>query len=788
MTNKFLSISIVLVLGWGSSALAQDHLVAYYTFEGNFSDSSGNNLNGTPFGDATIVFDTDRESNVLRLDGEGDYVDLGNDTLFNWTGAFSAAFWIKVNAWQGSWDTVLKKSDVWSFERDIERNALAFYHWPNFVPTVVTVLEDGNWHHIAATYDGVEQKIYKDGMLMGTKKNIGDMNINTNHVFIGSDNGGGRYFNGWLDDVRIYNRVLSDAEIDSLGRTDTTGEPGPGTKIVGNYELNIEVVEGDKSGPIKVFFSANRDTSIYAFIEIFGDEFKVGRELLGKRSIWKTFQGVGSPPWSIRILKKGNFYRFWVNNATGWMRGPLGEWEGLFEPWEAYVGTEVPKAEMVQSFSVTTLPWLQQITQPVIQRGPAGSFYEAQVIPGGIIKYHGIYYMYFLAGKFGTQEGSLGRQIGVASSSDLRNWTVHPEPVVRLGQLSFPHDNLYPSGAVITPEGKIAVMFAVQNFPNWVGFCLATADHPLGPFESYEGNPVYNFAQPHHEFDLVRVDDPNYRYILFFAGFTTNPPSGPVGDRGYLLYSNDLINWTEDPRNPVFGPETLNDWDAVHVRPRSLTKIEDMWYLWYEGANTWTPPTSNYPGWWDTIGLARSQDLINWKYYPRNPALPGLGISQNQFDAAWVGWPRMWVENDTGYVFFTGGAETGLRTIAIDQLTNWESEGGQVTGVGDAYGETPADNSALAKEFILNQNYPNPFNPNTYITFRLLVANEVTLSIYNPVGQQIYSHKQKYEQPGTYRFTWMGIDRNGNRVASGIYFYELKIKNRRAVKKMLLIR
>ena len=636
MLKKLILMFIYTLLCQGSSAWSQDNPVAYYTFDDAFNDSSGNDLHGTPFGDATIVFDSGRQSNVLQLDGDGDYVDIGNDTLFNWAGAFSAAFWVKVNAWQGSWDTVLKKSGVWSFERDLDRRALAFYHWPNFVPTSVTLLEDGIWHHIAATYDGSVQKIYLDGLLLGIKDNVGDMNINDSHVFIGSD-GTGRYFNGWLDDVRIYNRALSNAEVGSLGSFDYDGEPGPGTKIVGNYELNIEVIEGTTSGPITVFFSANRDTSIFAFIEIFGNTLKVGRELLGKKDIWKTFQGVGSPPWNIRLLKKGNFFRFWVNDATGWMRGPLGEWEGLFEPAQAFVGMEVPEAGMVQSFSVTALPWLQEITQPVIPRGPAGSFYESQVIPGGIVKHQDTYYMYFLAGTFGTQEGSLGRQIGVASSPDLREWTVHPEPVVKIGDLNYPHDNLYPSGAVITPEGKVAVMFSAQNFPSWTGINLATADHPLGPFETYAENPVYDFGNHHHEFDLVRVDGADYRYIILFAGFTPNPPSGLAGDRGYLLYSDDLISWREDDSNPVFSPETLNDWDAIHIRPRSLTQIDDIWYLWYEGANTWSSPNPNYPEWWDTVGLARSQDLLNWQYYPRNPALPGLGIGGNQFDAAWVG-------------------------------------------------------------------------------------------------------------------------------------------------------
>ena len=85
----------------------------------------------------------------------------------------------------------------------------------------------------------------------------------------------------------------------------------------------------------------------------------------------------------------------------------------------------------------------------------------------------------------------------------------------------------------------------------------------------------------------------------------------------------------------------------------------------------------NHHGWWDTVGLARSKDLIEWEYYPRNPALPGLGISAEQFDSKWTGWPRMHVEDETAYIFYTGNAMTGVRSIAIKNLANWDSEGGK---------------------------------------------------------------------------------------------------------------
>ena len=447
-------------------------------------------------------------------------------------------------------------------------------------------------------------------------------------------------------------------------------------QISGNFELNVIISGVSKSATARVYFSGE-NTSTRAYLEIEPQGFKIFQEIDGECMVLKDYPDECALPWRIRVLKKGNFFRFWINNKTGWIRGPLGEWENIYEPWNNHLQIVISRGCVVDSCTVTTLPRLQSITQPVISRGPAGSHYEQQIIPGAIIEFEGCYYMYCMAGMRGKQEGSSRRSIGVAVSDDLVSWEMKPKPVLKY--TDFPGDNIYPNGAVVMDNGQVAIVFCAQQFPEWLGFMLATSDDPLGPFTPYENNPVYKHFTPFaHEFDLIRANHPDYKYILFYAGDTPNPAINiPRSDRGYLLYSDDLIHWREDENNPVFDPETVDGWDTIHVRPRSLNKIGDMWYLWYEGCNVWTPPGFGKSVWCDTIGLARSPDLYNWSYHPGNPALPALGISPHQFDNTWTGWPRMVVKDGIGYVFYTGNAQVGLRTIPIDQLTNWESEGGE---------------------------------------------------------------------------------------------------------------
>lgn len=95
---------------------------------------------------------------------------------------------------------------------------------------------------------------------------------------------------------------------------------------------------------------------------------------------------------------------------------------------------------------------------------------------------------------------------------------------------------------------------------------------------------------------------------------------------------------------------------------------------------------------------------------------------------------------------------------------------------------------ALPREFELEQNYPNPFNPVTVIPFRLPVASEVEMVIYNLNGQKIKELIRQRLNAGYYEAIWDGTDDDGVKVSSGIYFYRLKAGKFESVKKMVLIK
>jgi flagellar hook assembly protein FlgD len=103
------------------------------------------------------------------------------------------------------------------------------------------------------------------------------------------------------------------------------------------------------------------------------------------------------------------------------------------------------------------------------------------------------------------------------------------------------------------------------------------------------------------------------------------------------------------------------------------------------------------------------------------------------------------------------------------------------TAIGDGDG-------AVADKFELRQNYPNPFNPTTTVSFTLDQPSEVSLVIYNMLGQKVKTLYQGKANAGTVTRIWDGMNEAGGRVASGVYFYQLKTENRVVTKKMTLLK
>jgi len=131
-------------------------------------------------------------------------------------------------------------------------------------------------------------------------------------------------------------------------------------------------------------------------------------------------------------------------------------------------------------------------------------------------------------------------------------------------------------------------------------------------------------------------------------------------------------------------------------------------------------------------------------------------------------YPMLGYYNDTLYVF--GGFDEQNNVVAEVEIYDFK----HVTAVQE---------ENIPSGFLLYQNYPNPFNPTTNIKFDLPKETNVSLKIYNVLGEEISSLVNQVMSAGTHT-----IEFNGGKLTSGMYFYKIEAGEYVQVKKMVLIK
>jgi len=187
-------------------------------------DSSGNgNLGKILSGMPRWQSSGGKIDGALLFDGKGDYVHLANESNFDFTGEVTVAAWIKVNQFDKEWQAIVTKGDsAWRLQRHQGTGALEFACTGLQVPDGNPygglygnkAVNDGKWHHVAGVYDGEKMYIYIDGIVDVSQPALGAIATNDQPVFIGENSEmTGRFWNGLIDDVRVYNYALSEGQI-----------------------------------------------------------------------------------------------------------------------------------------------------------------------------------------------------------------------------------------------------------------------------------------------------------------------------------------------------------------------------------------------------------------------------------------------------------------------------------------------------------------------------------------------------------------------------------------------
>jgi Secretion system C-terminal sorting domain len=212
-------------------------------------------------------------------------------------------------------------------------------------------------------------------------------------------------------------------------------------------------------------------------------------------------------------------------------------------------------------------------------------------------------------------------------------------------------------------------------------------------------------------------------------------------------------------------------------------KSEDLNQLW--NGNEWIDISRN--GYIYDVNKKLTEVLVQWRddsnWVNDFKITHTYGTNDSLIESLWQRWyGDEWILNSKFiYTYDVNGYQTeglgqmwhGSEWINLEKYTyTWQM----------LYSSVIVRSNVISK-FSLSDNYPNPFNPSTQITYSVPKATNVTLKVYDVLGQEVALLVDEKKQPGEYNVTW-----NAEGVPSGVYFYRIVAGEFVETKKMVLIR
>jgi MSHA biogenesis protein MshQ len=182
---------------------------------GNFSASA---INGTTTeGASPALAGNPGTCRYGLFDGRDDYIQINDDNQLDLETELSISVWINPKTMPSSGlKTIVSKDENYEFH--LQPSGEIFWWWQTHsFATSGAGITAGNWFHIAITYKSGQQVIYVNGIEKGTRTFTGNLTLNNDPLQIGQDQGSsGRFFEGYIDEVHIYDGALTATEINEL--------------------------------------------------------------------------------------------------------------------------------------------------------------------------------------------------------------------------------------------------------------------------------------------------------------------------------------------------------------------------------------------------------------------------------------------------------------------------------------------------------------------------------------------------------------------------------------------
>jgi hypothetical protein len=225
-------VSLVLILGLIVDVADAATLIGYWNFDENLNDSAGS-VNGT-FNGGTPNYVAGKINQALEFDGVDDFVALPYAPNLT---AYTIALWVKPAAPEQASSVVVRTDNAgpttnWSHQLRINtQGSFQHYLWDNSERHVpgVTQIEAGVWYHVALTSeDNGQMRLYVNGIEEGAPASLGTMWTAGDRFLVGSNSGHGMgWFQGTVDELRIYDGVLPAVELARLAARQEAFGPNP---------------------------------------------------------------------------------------------------------------------------------------------------------------------------------------------------------------------------------------------------------------------------------------------------------------------------------------------------------------------------------------------------------------------------------------------------------------------------------------------------------------------------------------------------------------------------------
>ena len=284
-----------------ASVALSDGMVALWNFDNEDFNDSVNEFHGDARGDGTIEFSDGRPGfgKALTLDAEQDqWVEITGgepDDLSFSGGSMTLSTWFRAVDFDTNWQALVAKGEGtnWRVHRRGGEQGMAFAGGLGDTPTATGAgedINDGEWHHLVAVSDAdavdFGTALYIDGELVASLADAPNLNTNGRPMAIGENpDANGRHWWGDIDDLALWNRVLSETEIQSIFNGAALQPPAAGPVALwnfdnGNFEDARGGFDGTPQGSADIEFIPGRDNfgqailldGVDQFVEITGGD------------------------------------------------------------------------------------------------------------------------------------------------------------------------------------------------------------------------------------------------------------------------------------------------------------------------------------------------------------------------------------------------------------------------------------------------------------------------------------------------------------------------------------